>query len=142
MVAPVTIRYLDPPVVWRLDRVTKLGDGDTFEAVLRRDLDEDVIEVGPGRRIIEDREEELEARVRLAYVDTPERGEAGYKLAGADLAFWLGANTGAAVLVRGYLWDTFGRLVADVYLEGDPETASQYLMSAGNNGAGWPAWSA
>lgn len=138
----MTYRVLDPPEVWRLVRVIKVVDGDTFDAVLRRVLvDEAVLVLDARSRLIEHREKEVDARVRVSRVDTPERGEPGYRAAGADLAFWLGRHAGEAVEVRAYVDDTFDRLVSDIYPVADPSAGlTGYMLSAANGGAGWPAW--
>lgn len=136
----MTARHLDPPEVWRLVRLTKVVDGDTFDAVLRRVLvDDAVLELNARSRLIERREHEVDARVRLSRVDTPERGEAGYRDAAGDLADWLAMVDD--VVVCAYVVDTFDRLVSDVYPAADPgDTLSQYMLADGNRGAGWPAW--
>lgn len=74
---------------------------------------------------------------RLCYVDTPERGQPGYKEATADLAHWLMDN---ARDLRGLIYEHggFDRLLVDLYAAGDVHnTASQWMLRYGNGGKGW-----
>lgn len=73
---------------------------------------------------------------RLAWVDTPERGEEGYSQADADLDNWiidsLFLGPLKAIVYGSAGWD---RLLVDV-LNANGESASQYLMIE----KGWPMY--
>jgi hypothetical protein len=77
---------------------------------------------------------------RLCFVDTPERGQDGYKAATQDLADWLAAH---AYGLRGLVYQHggFDRMLVDIYAGGNiGDTASQFMLTLANNGAGWPPY--
>jgi micrococcal nuclease len=70
-------------------------------------------------------------RLRLYGIDTPERGQPGY--AEATVFNVAKAPPGTAVRIRTTLdsRDKYGRLLAVIYLEDDPETLNDHLLAAG-----------
>lgn len=74
--------------------------------------------------------------IRLAWVDTPERGEAGYSQADYDLDEWILARRGRlrVVCYGSAGWD---RLLGDL-IDDRGESASQYLMREKH----WPMYEA
>jgi len=117
---------------WRVETVVSVTDGDTVR--LRRSR---VIELDGRTYRITD-EDPRGVPIRLTWVDTPERGEAGYKQAHDDLAAWIFERTAPlrVVCFESGGWD---RLMGDL-LDADGNSASQWLMTEGNGGAGWPAY--
>lgn len=79
--------------------------------------------------------EPAEASIRLIRLDTPERGQPGYREAKADAAAWLGERAGrlrVEVLGAGGL----GRLLGDVYAAADRgDTLTQHMLRLG-----WDPW--
>ena len=125
---------------WRVETVVSVTDGDTVR--LRRSR---VIELDGRTYRITD-EEPRGVSIRLTWVDTPERGDAGYKQAHDDLANWVQERGHAMVAkqrqpLRVVCYESGGwdRLMGDL-LDADGNSASQWLMTEGNNGAGWPAY--
>ena len=105
--------------VWTLDDLLRVIDGDSLVCDLSRMLDDD------GQRQLLERR--YDCRLRLVTVDTPERGETGWAQAREDTAAWLSVRP--RLQVETYGPDNFGRLLADVYVQGDrSQTLSQYLM--------------
>lgn len=76
-----------------------------------------------------------EASIRLIRLDTPERGQPGYREATADARAWLLERTGrlrVEVLGAGGL----GRLLGDIYTAGDRgDTLTQHMLRLG-----WEPW--
>lgn len=100
--------------------VESVGDGDTLTAVL--DMGADTF-----RR----------CRLRLVVVDTPERGQPGWTEARDFTAAWCQAHAPTLTvnlqLTRtGRLWETFGRLMADVYDLRTGATLSSALLESGH----------
>lgn len=125
-----------PPKEFAVLDVIHVVDGDTADL---RVLDENVGEVDgwalTGTKVI---------RCRLVHLDTPEDDEPGYDEATDDLSDWL---HGFDPLVDGGLrvWtqgkDSFGRYLSDVYhAYNRDDTASTFMVTAANNGHGWPVW--
>lgn len=121
-------------VVWDIVSIVMLkngrprGDGDTISAYRKRiDLLGDklfwIADVDP-------------APIRLAWVDTPERGEEGYAQADKDLDDWILRAPGQlrVVCYGSAGWD---RELGDV-IDGEGNSASQYLMREKN----WPMYEA
>jgi len=120
---------------WRVETVVSVTDGDTVR--LRRSR---VIELdGRSYRITD--EDVRGVPIRLTWIDTPERGDAGYKQAHDDLALWishhtpLGAVPGAGLRVVCYESGGWDRLMGDL-LDADGNSASQWLMRE----KGWPPY--
>lgn len=79
---------------------------------------------------------------RQVHVDTPERGQPGYKEATADYAAWFERYRGR---IRAWVWDQgeggFSRLLIDPYVADDPDnTAARWMLTEANNGKGWPPY--
>lgn len=92
--------------------VTKIVDGDTVDLLV--DL---------GFSIAH------EIRVRLAGINTPERGQGGWQEA-TDYLTQL-TPAGAAVVVKTYKSkDKYGRFVADIYKPGDLTTVNDRMLLA------------
>lgn len=126
---PLTFQTFD------LLAVAHIVDGDTFDALVQ---DPDVGEVD-GWKL----KAEKVIRIRLIHLDTPEKGDPGYREAGVDLALFLGQElgwSGLKVLAQ-VKKDSFGRYLSDVYSASDRSvTASDYMVREANNGHGWPVW--
>jgi endonuclease YncB( thermonuclease family) len=137
--ADVNITVPDPftsGTAWRVDLVTHVTDGDTLRLIRSREIELD------GRRYwLADAEPEGVA-IRLAWVDTPERGvHPGWEQGRADLMDWLsgkGRRAGALHVIC-YASAGWDRLLGDL-LDPDGNSASQWLMTEGNGGAGWPPY--
>ena len=141
---------------WNLCELVRAVDGDTArirraQLTWRRTRDD---EVGDSLRcerwivdVIRDDVEELPDGLagRLVNLDTPERGEPGYREAAADLAAWCAR---AGHRLRCITYDQgggFDRMLVDLYVIGEDgfaiaETASQWMLTQGNGGAGWPPY--
>lgn len=92
--------------------IRKVVDGDTCDLV---------IDVGFRTVLVQ--------RIRLAVVDTPERGQPGYHEATDFARHWLHECLAAGVVrVRTYKEESFGRWVADVYDVTTGETLSSALL--------------
>ena len=126
-----------PATTWH---VTHPGavDGDTVRAYLTR---EEWIGGGFAQTVYSARQADdgtpLPATVslRLVTLDTPERGQPGYREASDDVRAWLAAHPGP-LLVDTYESGGFERLLADVYPEGQRgETLSQAMLQLG-----WEPW--
>jgi endonuclease YncB( thermonuclease family) len=110
---------------WNVVAVRRVVDGDTVHIIRSRDaqLGDDwfhIAEVKPKS-------------IRLVWVDTPERGQPGYREATADLIAWIQERGPARVICyESAGWD---RLLGDL-IDNDGNSASQYLMTE----RGWPAY--
>ena len=115
---------------WDVEDVVSVTDGDTLRLIRSRE-----IQLGDEWFRIADVKSKP---IRLTWVDTPERGQPGYHEAAADLEDWLVAHDGdlRVICYESAGWD---RLLADL-IDEDGNSASQWLMTSGNNGAGWPAY--
>ena len=104
------------PWTFRVSEVVRVVDGDTIDAVL---------DMGFRTRSAQ--------RLRLLYIDTPERGQDGWAEATADLAAWTLANSPLmAHVVKG---DSFGRWLVDLRAETDGASCSQWMLEHG-----WPPY--
>jgi endonuclease YncB( thermonuclease family) len=129
--------------VWDVEAVTKISDGDTIRARRTRVVDLD------GRHF---RQTDAnpdgtpgDVSLRLAWVNTPERGKDGWAQAKADLAGWLADRTLPGgdgqkwpqgdlhvVCYQSAGWD---RILADL-IDANGQSASQWLMAD----RGWPPY--
>jgi endonuclease YncB( thermonuclease family) len=103
--------------IYDLEKVIHLVDGDTFDAVLSKDIGFYV----RGQAAI---------RLRLQGVDTPERGKEGYTAARVFTGAWLMANAGN-IKVESLEKDSFGRWISKVYVADTGVTLSEELKAAG-----------
>lgn len=115
---------------WTVERIHKVIDGDTVRLVRSRTCRLDGLELtardaGPNGVL-----------ARLAWLDTPERGQAGYDRARADLSTWLVNRTATPLTVvcfdGGAGWD---RILVDLQ-DATGNSASQWLMQV----CGWPPY--
>ncbi|NUS59162.1 MAG: hypothetical protein HOV66_30540 [Streptomycetaceae bacterium] len=117
---------------WLVERVAKVTDGDTVRLFRSRPYELD----GRHYRLADDLDHEPDGiPIRLVWVDTPERGNhPGWENARADLARWIANRASLRVICyESAGWD---RLLGDL-IDADGNSASQWLMTAGNNGQGW-----
>jgi len=116
---------------WRVETVVSVTDGDTVR--LRRSR---VIELDGRTYRITD-ENPRGVPIRLTWVDTPERGDAGYRQAHDDLAAWIADHNWAPRRLRVICYESGGwdRLMGDL-LDADGNSASQWLMRE----KGWPPY--
>lgn len=122
-------------------------DGDTVR-ILRQQLEWtllDECEVGDSLRleewklrIVRDDSDELPDGLagRLVNLDTPERGQPGYKEAAVDVWGWLLANRDRLRCITYATGGGFDRLLIDLYVLADDgqtieETASQWMLKRG-----------
>jgi hypothetical protein len=93
-----------------------------------------------GRRflLVDDPDDPRGVPVRLVWVDTPERGHLGYATAREDLALWLERHADGLAVVC-YESGGFDRVLGDL-IAADGSSASVWLMTSGDGGAGWPAY--
>lgn len=103
--------------VYDLDKVIHIVDGDTFDAVLSKDLGFNV----RGQAAV---------RVRVRGVDTPERGEPLYTEAKVFTGAWLMAHEGS-IKVETFEKDSWGRWVARVYIRDTGVSLDEELKAAG-----------
>ena len=99
-----------------LCRVLRVVDGDTVDLVV--DLGFDVA---------------LQLRVRLFGVDTPERGQPGWKEATDFVSSWVASALTPVFTVRTFKdkKEKYGRYLASVSHESRQETLSEALVAAG-----------
>lgn len=122
-----------PGVVYEI-AVARAVDGDTVAGFISQDQP-----LGYGLRIRvysgDERGVPKEASIRLIRLDTPERGQEGYREATADARAWLLERDGrlrVEVLGSGGL----GRLLGDVYAADDRgDTLTQHMLRLG-----WEPW--
>lgn len=128
------MRGLSPDVTivshdWAAE-VVSVTDGDTLRLHLRR-----TVPLVPGwRQVVEDDDPDGQP-VRLVILDTPERGDPGWRLARADLAAWIAARVG---MLRCETYESAGwdRLLGDLYVDGRRgDTATQHMLQLG-----WPSY--
>jgi endonuclease YncB( thermonuclease family) len=119
--------------MWDVAGVVSVTDGDTLRLIRSRR----VVLDGRAYHVIDDAKG---VAVRLVWVDTPERGDhPGWENARADLTAWLHGHAGP---FRVYCYDTsagWDRLLGDL-IDADGNSASQWLMTEGNGGVGWPPY--
>lgn len=90
-------------------------DGDTY------DIQIDVSHMFPEMRI-------WTPRIRCAYLDTPEHGQPGWLDAKTALTAHL---TGPQLHIVTYGRDSFKRLIAETWVEGDTQSFSEWMISQG-----------
>jgi hypothetical protein len=122
---------------WDVDRIIRVVDGDSLRVARSRLVDLD------GRHYRLTDADPAGVLLRLAWVDTPERGKPGWETAGHDLRAWLFGGPGSPIVPRTGLravcyesagWD---RILADL-LDANGNSASQWLMTD----RGWPPYEA
>lgn len=91
----------------------KVIDGDTVDVV---------VDVGFRATLVQ--------RIRLAVIDTPERGLPGWGQARMLLTSWMIAHS-STLRLRTYKEDSFGRWIADIYDSVSGTTASSVLLENG-----------
>jgi len=131
-----------PGQTWDVDRIASVTDGDTVRVHRSR-----VTQLGDDWYRITDVNPDGTPRsvpLRLAWVDTPERGKPRWREAREDLAEWIERHdwsplednrqpTGLTIVCyESAGWD---RLLADLR-DADGQSASQFLMRE----RGWPAY--
>jgi endonuclease YncB( thermonuclease family) len=105
--------------------LTRVVDGDSVDGSIHlRGWTFDGWEIAPWR----------EDKFRLINLDTPERGQAGWAEARADLELWIRYHPN--LRVRTYGRDSFGRTLADIYDLDTGDTVSQYMLRE----RGWQPW--
>jgi endonuclease YncB( thermonuclease family) len=121
---------------WQVERVVSVTDGDTVRLVRSRPIEID----GRHYRLVDDNPKG--ESIRLVWVDTPERGEAGRNEARVDLSVWIAArcplgklNEPVGLRVVCYESGGWDRILGDL-LDADGNSASQWLMAE----RGWPAY--
>lgn len=125
---------------WRVDAVLAVSDGDTVRLLRSRPFSMD----GRHYRLADDPEREPRGvPIRLLWVDTPERGtHPGWEQARAELQGWIrraqlfGSGPITVLCYESGGWD---RIMGDL-IAPDGTSASQWLMTKGNGGAGWPPY--
>lgn len=100
---------------YKVERIVKYGDGDSFWAVVSKDIGFFV----SAQALI---------HVRVTHVDTPERKQVNYIEASAFTRAWIESRT---VRVRSVERDEFGRWLCDVYDEDTGLLLSDALKQAG-----------
>lgn len=112
---------------WDVARVVRVVDGDTVRLVRERRTRLDTLEL-----IARDADPDG-APVRLVWVDTPERGQEGYRSALEDLEEWVAHHHPLTVVCYSSAgWD---RILGDL-IDADGQSASQWLMTE----RGWPPY--
>lgn len=115
---------------WEVLVVSKITDGDTVRLVRQRLIDVDGrtywLQDGPGLRGVP---------IRLAWLDTPERGmHPGWENARDDLTHWVDQAPGPLRLVC-YASAGWDRLLGDL-IDATGRSASQWMMTE----RGWPPY--
>jgi micrococcal nuclease len=99
-----------------------------FRARPIRAVDGDTVDVevdgGFGNRRVE--------RLRLLGVDTPERGQPGYREATEHVACWLGSDSDWPLLIETEKSDAFGRYLALVWRASDGQCLNDDLIESGH----------
>jgi endonuclease YncB( thermonuclease family) len=116
---------------WDIDRIIRVIDGDSLRVVRSRLIDLD------GRHYRLTDADPDGVLLRLAWVDTPEKGKPGWAEARADLFRWvdeISTDELRAVCYESAGWD---RILADL-LDANGQSASQWLMAD----RGWPPYEA
>lgn len=119
-------------LAWRVDRVDHVVDGDTLFLYRRRTVVVD-------HQIAADVYDREPQSIRLVWVDTPEKGNhPGWENGRADLTAWVvGAVARGPLTVITYASGGWDRLLGDL-LDSEGNSASAWLLTEGNGGAGWP----
>lgn len=121
-------------VLWDVVRVVSVTDGDTLRVVRTR------VENRDGRRMRLTDDDPDGCPVRLMWVDTPEkRDREAWLRARTDLRAWVEAHSGGRLQVLCMDSGGWDRVLADLR-SADGESASHWLMTYGNGGAGWPPY--
>jgi endonuclease YncB( thermonuclease family) len=119
-------------LTWSVSSVHHVVDGDTLHLYRRRTVVLD-------QQLAQDIYDRVPQSIRLVWVDTPERGvHPGWEQARADLTGWIKqAQARGPLTVITYASGGWDRLLGDV-LDVDGGSASQWLLTGGNAGKGWP----
>ena len=112
--------------VWTVVSVDRIVDGDSLLLTRRRDI-------GAADGLTISATDGTPVRVRLAWVDTPERNEVAWGEAKRDLADWVTHHPFLTLWDFGR--DNFGRVLGDLRSDAG-ESASQWLMRE----RGWPPY--
>lgn len=112
----------------RVHYVVSVTDGDTIRAVIETDPEL----VSPARTMTTKTRDLIKGEpLRLINLQTPERGEEGWREARAALSMWLARYVGQ-LRVATYESAGWDRLLGDVYVDGDRgNTATQYMLLNG-----------
>lgn len=114
---------------WDVTEVERVTDGDSVRLWRAREIELD------GRRYgLSDLDS---VPIRLVWLDTPERGEVGYREARDDVLAWLERKRGAPLTVTCYESAGWDRLLGDVRAD-DGTSLSAWLMIE----CGWPMYGA
>lgn len=113
--------------LYQVDKIIKYGDGDSFWAVLSKDIGFYVRGQAP-------------VHVRVTHIDTPERGQPLYVEAGEFTMNWLIMNEGKLDALSEKR-DEFGRWLCDIYNRETGERLSDALKAVGfaKPGSKWNA---
>jgi endonuclease YncB( thermonuclease family) len=115
---------------WRINTIAKITDGDTLRAIRSRTTNLD------GRNYTLTDADLDGTPIRLAWVNTPERGKPGYTEARNDLAEWVyNALRHGPLRVICYESAGWDRLLGDL-IDSNGESASQWMM----RDRGWAAY--
>lgn len=127
-------------VDWTIDEIPKYIDGDSLRVhwSRREILDEHT------EHIIFNRDDVYPngVPVRLTWLDTPERGQEGWAEARDDVINWTRAHM-FDLKVTSWADGGFSRYLGDVYYVDDNgvrHSLSQWMLTSGNGGRGWPAY--
>lgn len=111
-----------PDFTYNLDKVVKVVDGDTVDLRVFKVYDFGFHMVSKNS---------YTGRFRIVNVDTPERGEPGFREAGTFVIDWLLARPW--LLVDTYKDpDNFGRYLGDIYNPENGESLSAALLESGH----------
>lgn len=123
---------------WHKVEFVSATDGDTVRVRRWRIIKQETSNEGDGQLCRETREEGDDPEIypkgiphRLVNLDTPEKGDPGYKEAGADLRNWFAANEGFVSVIT-YLPNSggFDRVLGDFYGR-DGMSLSEYMLRRG-----------
>lgn len=114
---------------WDVLKVERVTDGDSVRLLRAR-----VVELDGRRYRLSDVDS---VPIRLVWLDTPERGEVGYREARAHVLEWLTRLADPPLTVTCYESAGWDRLLGDVHAA-DGSSLSQWLMVD----RGWPAYEA
>lgn len=138
MTATITGHTWDVLDIQRYKNGRRMGDGDTLR--INRAT---VQTLGNAvYQLIDIDPEHLPCR--LAWVNTPEtKDPVGWAAARDDLDWWINwhiVEQGHALQVVCFGTAGWDRELVDLRCVADGDSASQWLMTEGNDGAGWPAY--
>lgn len=119
-------------ITWQVSTVDHVHDGDTLFLVRTRTV---VIDPGLAAEV----HDRVPQSIRLVWVDTPEAGvHPGWERGRADLRAWVASALAAGPLtVITYASGGWDRFLGDL-LDVNGASASQWLLTQGNGGKGWP----